>query len=284
MTARFERDYGSSVANTTVDPEAKYDNSMEYDEDGNQVDPRSAPGIKLRYARERAKQKAITAKTGGGDSGKEEHALLPLVGMMSGVFLPFMGPYVLLEKQNLEEIIQKAVSDKTTDQRGDIPVFTSAVNFFVYIKNSFRRCTQLTTGVVLFNLHKEYKAALAKFAKMLLDKMPSPHVSVMAGLNTMGQDKAPPNPRTSVYRIPPGEEETICLVVDTCEYCVDTVEALEELITERLNESFKSNVDLMDSQDEFNDVTSIGLRILVSGLDSRIEPYFKELYSTNWAR
>ena len=53
MTSRLEKDYGSSVDNTTVDPKAKYDNEMEYDEEGNEIDPRSAEGIKLRYARER---------------------------------------------------------------------------------------------------------------------------------------------------------------------------------------------------------------------------------------
>ena len=39
----------------------------------------------------------------------------------------------------------------------------------------------------------------------------------------------------------------------------------------------------MDSQDEFNDVTAVALRVLVSGLESRLEPYFKELTSTNWS-
>lgn len=40
MTAKFEREYGSSVASTTVDKAATYDDGMEYDKDGNEVDPR----------------------------------------------------------------------------------------------------------------------------------------------------------------------------------------------------------------------------------------------------
>ncbi|GMH59891.1 hypothetical protein TrRE_jg13419 [Triparma retinervis] len=286
MTSRLEKDYGSSVDNTTVDPKAKYDNEMEYDEEGNEIDPRSAEGIKLRYARERAKRQSLSDKTGGKQTDKEDHALLPLRGMLSGVFLPFMGPYCQLEKQNLEELLQKAVADTETDQRGDLPVFTSAVSLFVYMKNSIIRGTALTTGVVFFNLYKEYKAALTKYAKVLqTSKMPAPYVpvNVMAGLAAArGEEKVPPNPRTSNYKIPPGEEETVCLAIDTCEYCVDTVEALEDLIKDKIDEGFKANIDLMDSQDDFNDVTSIGLRILVSGLDSRIEPFFKELTSTNW--
>jgi len=66
MTARFERDYGSSVANTTVGETEKleYDERMEYGEDGEVVDPKSAQGIKLRYARERARKASLADKTG----------------------------------------------------------------------------------------------------------------------------------------------------------------------------------------------------------------------------
>eukprot|EP00520_Triparma_pacifica_P006346 CAMPEP_0118656486 /NCGR_PEP_ID=MMETSP0785-20121206/13513_1 /TAXON_ID=91992 /ORGANISM="Bolidomonas pacifica, Strain CCMP 1866" /LENGTH=779 /DNA_ID=CAMNT_0006549345 /DNA_START=237 /DNA_END=2573 /DNA_ORIENTATION=- len=285
MTARLERDYGSSVTNTTVDPKAKYDNAMEYDETGNEIDPRSAEGIKLRYARERAKQKSLSAKTGVDTAeSKEEYALLPLGGMLSGVFLPFMGPYCQLEKQNLDELLQKAVTDTETDQRGDLPVFTSAVNLFVYVKNSITRGTALTTGVVFFNLYKEYKGALQRFSKVLQEKMPAPYVAinVLASLNA-GAEKAPPNPRTSNYKVAQGEEETVCLAIDTCEYCAETIEALEELIKEKVDEGFKDSVDLMDVQDEFFTVSSIALRILVSGLDNRIEPCFKDLVNTNWS-
>ena len=286
MTARLERDYGSSVATTTVDPNRAYDNSMEYDDDGNEIDPRSAQGIKLRYAREKAKQVAIKLKTGDTSPPEEDHALLPLVGMLSGSFMPFMGPYVALEKSNIEELLQKAKEDKATDQRGELPVFTSAVNFFVYIKNSINRCTALTTGVVFFNLYKQYKASLGDYSKMLHSKMPQPFVqnALMAGLaNAGGTDKPPPNPRTSNYKIPPGEEEVVCLAIDTCEYCVDTIDALAELIKDKVDEPFKESIDLMDVQDEFNDVTSVGLRILVSGLESRLDPFFKELSSTSWS-
>ncbi|GMH52959.1 hypothetical protein TL16_g01345 [Triparma laevis f. inornata] len=107
MTSRFERDYGSSVENTTVDKNQTYDADMEYDSDGNTVDPRSARGIKMRYLRERAKKKAIAEKTGDTTPQVDEHALLPIQGMLSGVFHPYMGPYVALERQNLEEQVRR---------------------------------------------------------------------------------------------------------------------------------------------------------------------------------
>ena len=95
----------------------------------------------LRYLRERAKSKAIAEKTGHGVSSEDdgEHALLPLVGILSGVFFPFMGPYVGLERQNIASQIATAVADAELDDRGETPVYASSINLFVYIKNSINR-------------------------------------------------------------------------------------------------------------------------------------------------
>ena len=46
------------------------------------------------------------------------------------------------------------------------------------------------------------------------------------------------------YRIPPDEEVTICHVIDTCEYCADTVEALEDLIRDKIDEKYKDKIDM----------------------------------------
>jgi len=285
MTSKFERDYGSSVKNTTVDANQAYDNDMEYDSDGNPVDPRSAQGIKMRRLRERDKKKALAEKTGDKTPQVDEHALLPIIGILSGVFLPFMGPYVALERQNLEEQLATVVGDKDLDNRGEMPVFTSSINLFVYMKNSINRCCALTNDVVFFNLYKEYKSALISYAKTLLLKIPQPYISSTAMMTAqLRKDKEDPvNPKTASYRLPPGEETTVCHVIDTCEYCVDTIEALEELIKDKIDEKYKETVDMYDEGEEFGEVSSIGLRILISGLENRLEVGFKEFSRTDWS-
>lgn len=92
----------------------------------------------------------------------------------------------------------------------------------------------------------------------------------------------PVNPKMANYRLPSGEETTVCHVIDTCEYCVDTIEALEELIKDKIDESYKDTVDMMDEGDEFGEGTTIALRVLISGLENRLEAGFKEFGRINW--
>ena len=42
--------------------------------------------------------------------------ILPIVGLISGVFDPFMGPYIDLEKRNMEEMLTKAVEEDRVDR------------------------------------------------------------------------------------------------------------------------------------------------------------------------
>ena len=211
--------------------------------------------------------------------------------MLSGCFDNFMAPYVALERQNMPEQLSTTAADATIDTRGELPVFTSSVNLFVYMKNSINRCAMLTTGQTFFNLYKEYKLALNIYCKCLTQKMPQPFVATSSALGNLsnlsnlggGQSANPaPSRAQATYRIPPEGETTVCFVIDTCEYCVDTIEALGELIKGRIDETYKESIDFEDSQDELQDVTSAGLRVLVSGLESKCEPFFKELAYTNW--
>lgn len=42
--------------------------------------------------------------------------VLPVLGLVSGVFDPFMGPYVELERRNMEEMLQKAIEEDQVDR------------------------------------------------------------------------------------------------------------------------------------------------------------------------
>jgi len=85
------------------------------------------------------------------------------------------------------------------------------------------------------------------------------------------------------YRIPPGEEVTVCHVIGTCEYCAETVEALEDLIRDTVDDEFKSKIDMTGQQEAFHEITAKAIRILVSGLDARLEEPLKTMTSMNWA-
>lgn len=154
-------------------------NEVELDAEGNLIDPNSAEGIKRKYAKaardvERGSTTshgapkslfATLSADGEGVTEEVEGSLPAIVGVLSGVFEPFMGPYIAFERRNLDDLITAASRtasspDDDIDRDRKLPVFSTSVNIFVYIKNSIQRCTKFTTGQTFFDLHQEYKLCL----------------------------------------------------------------------------------------------------------------------------
>ena len=52
-------------------------------------------------------------------------------------------------------------------------VYGSSISMFVYIKNSIKRCTALTTGPTFLSLSKEFRTCLQQYAESLKNKCPA---------------------------------------------------------------------------------------------------------------
>lgn len=98
------------------------------DERGQFVDPGSAEGIRRRYDLERAAKacqgpgNALAPSLVVGGTG-----LPRIVALLSSVFDPFMGPYIALERKNLEEMMEKYLREEKVGKDGALPVYTSSV-------------------------------------------------------------------------------------------------------------------------------------------------------------
>jgi hypothetical protein len=127
---------------------------------------------------------------------------------------------------------------------------------------------------------------LKKYAKVLLSKYPSAlsgPAAAIGGLGISGLTAGSSSGIKDIYRIPKGDETLICHVIDTCEYCTETVEALQDLILDKIDEDFKSKIDMSAEEEAFHDVTAKGIKVLVSGLVHRTDQAFKGMYNINWS-
>ena len=190
-----------------------------------------------------------------GRAPTRQESVDPLLGIASSAFDKYMRPYILLEEKSMDGQLVSALEDRAVDTRGNHPVFTSSTKLFVYIKGSITRCTALTKGNTFFLLHKAFKDALTKYSQVLSSKLPAPlpqksgplNMPAVTFANKQNQDT---NPSQMVsYRVPPGEEITVCHVIGTCEYCAETLEALEDLIRDTVDEEFKPKIDMMGTQE-----------------------------------
>ena len=197
------------------------------------------------------------------------HAQRTISGDISGSFDKFMGSYVLLERQNLEELLQRLSKEEDTannderQDRRDNNVYGSSMSMFVFIKNSIKRCTALTNGQTFLSLTNEFKACMQKYTQVLRTRCPQP----------VGQ----------VYRLPVGSEVAICYLINTAEYCSEVIPQLEESIKQRMDPQYASKVDLSTEVDAFVDLMAHSLKVLTSGIMDRLEPGFRVMNSLNVA-
>jgi hypothetical protein len=267
------------------------DNDLEFDDRGRAVPAKSAEGIRIKY--ERRKRAAAPGggggaiDVGGSDSSSGAGPVPPLAGIASSVFDDHMTPYVALEERSMDEQLKAASSDDTVDARGERPVFVSSTNLFIYMKNSMLRCTALTREKTFFLLQRSFQKKLRDYAKVMEKKLPPPLGQGVAKLALVGAGVGASSSAQAgggaAFRIPPGEEVTVCHVINTCEYCADTVEALEDLIRDKIGDKYKDKIDMSEEQGAFQDVTAKSLRVLVSGLEQRLDATMKDISRTNWS-
>mmetsp|Transcript_58744 Transcript_58744/g.65757 ORF Transcript_58744/g.65757 Transcript_58744/m.65757 type:complete len:960 (+) Transcript_58744:102-2981(+) len=213
-----------------------------------------------------------------------------LLGLASSAFDKYMRPYIALEEQSMDEQLASSLEDRTVDTRANHPVFTTSTKLFVYIKGSITRCTALTKGNTFYLLYKAFQDSLRKYSQVLSSKLPPPLPQKSVGplnmppvpfANKQLQENTPAH--IASYRVSNGEEVTVCHVIGTCEYCAETVEALEDLIRDTVDDEFKSKIDMMGQQEEFHEITAKSIHILVSGMENRLETPLKRMISINWA-
>lgn len=131
----------------------------------------------------------------------------------------------------------------------------------MYIKKAIKRCTALTTSTTFFTLAKEFKACLAKYAKILRSKLPPPTA------RTLGE----------------GGEVDVCYIINTAEYCTDTVPQLEDMVKAKIDLSYAESINFSAEADLFHETITAAVKSLVGALEAKFEPALRSMGSFNWA-
>ena len=220
----------------------------------------------------------------------EVDELLSQIGqgtVISPMFDEYMGPYVLLERRNLEAMIRSLASQddaalaakmaaSLADTKGQEKVavhYESAPRMFEAIKGSMKRCIALTTGQPFVSLSKQYRNCIALYANALKSRCPNP-IQAVKGPGQSGLS----------YKISPEDEMVICRVISTAEYCGEVVPQMENLIKEKVHPWLVDKVDLNEQGDIFNDLAAHAVGILVSGVSDKLEEPFKLMRKTDWSK
>jgi len=198
-----------------------------------------------------------------------------LVNCISCEFDRFLGPYVLVERQNLEDMLRRleVEEDQTRENEssrnssdGSAPVYGSSMNMFAFIKGSIKRCTALTNGQTFLSLCKEFKTCLQQYSESLQGRCP---IAQMAS-------------GSPVYKLQPGAEVTMCYLINTAEYCSEVVPQLEGMIQTKIIEKYADKVDFSHEVDMYLDLVAHIVKVLVSGVLERLDISFREMNMRPW--
>lgn len=188
----------------------------------------------------------------------EFDTLPSFIGTISGAFDPYMTSYVSLERNNMAELLENFARKEKVARDGTLPVLASSVDLFVYIRNAVNRCTALSNGQTFFNLQLEFKSCLAQYAREL--KLCHKKIKSLES----------------------NEQEVACTIINTCEYCTDTLPSLSDLIQKKINHAYADAIDFIDEADLFHDVAVDAMKVLVSSMMGIFETHFTTMAGISW--
>jgi len=193
--------------------------------------------------------------------------------MISSCFDPYMELYISQEDRNMAEMLERLANEETwsvPDEESN-KVLSSSTDLIYYFNEARKRCSALTRGQPFFDLFLLFKKYLAGYCAVLAHKIPAEEPPSAGGL-VMSHTRT----------FSEAEEKTLCLIVNTAEYCRNTITQITETVARMVDEKFKSKIDLSTESDAFFDVIARGLKYLVSGFEGKLEPALQAMLKVRW--
>ncbi|XP_052894497.1 vacuolar protein sorting-associated protein 53 homolog isoform X2 [Anopheles moucheti] len=183
-------------------------------------------------------------------------------------------------QQNQQMVVPKEINP------GIIP---NCADLFVFYKKCMVQCMQLSNEKPMYDLVLLFKRYLREYAiKVLEARIPKPQPpntttsSISSSMSLLTKDfqnlstaagqvihnflKEGETPRFSSE-----DMRKICYILATAEYCLETVQQLEDKLKEKIDKQYISKVDLSDEKDVYHRIISNCIQLLVHDLDAACE-------------
>lgn len=228
----------------------------------------------------------------------------PFLCLVSHCFEPHLPIYVDAQDKNLSQLIDQFVDDASKkDSNKDAPphqmaeVFPSAGILFNQYKNCLVQCVQLSTGQPLHLLSCVFQKNLRDYATRVLHnnlpKLGSSAITIgqissqaAAGVRSTASAAAgliQSFLKDEVATYSNSELVTLCSVILTSNYCLETTQQLEKKLKEKIDPQYKIGINLTPEQDLFHCLIVDSIQLLVSHLEALCEQPFSQMVKTGWS-
>ncbi|KAI9723140.1 MAG: Vacuolar protein sorting-associated protein 53 [Chrysothrix sp. TS-e1954] len=183
---------------------------------------------------------------------------------ISEAFEPYLSLWVESQDKYLATLIPKYRSQplRSTDEDfSPALVIPSSTELFQVYRLNLAQCAKLSTGSRLLELSKTFGKYLDQYGQQVLFYF----LGGSAGLQG------------------PSLEDTNT-ILNTADYCYTTCGQLEEKIKARIDEEYKSSVDLQNQADTFMGIAGAAVRAFVRKVEIECEPTWREMRNTGWSK
>jgi len=179
--------------------------------------------------------------------------------IIASCFAPYLEHYTHSENAALLEMMEHYRSQPVV--KSEDGLIASCTDLFYAYRQTMVQFARFSTGKPFLDLGKMFGKHLKSYAEMLMSKLPKEERKVIS------------------------EEEIklVSIVVNTADYCSSTTAQLEEKIMERINEQFRNLVNFSIERDEFVNVTSAGIKILVRGIINCLDGSLYNMTKLSWS-
>lgn len=201
-------------------------------------------------------------------------------GLISSCFEPHFHIFNESQESTIQKLIEQFIDEhqkmiKSTPKSDTSTVYLSSNKLFQQYKSSLVQCVQFTNKSALLDLHEIFKKYLREYAfKVLQIHLFSMNTSGAAGLfqSILRDDNR--------VKIDPS---SVCSVILTADYCLETTQQLEKKLKERIDPLFVPRVDLKPELDIFNELIKTCIELLIQDIESACDSGFTAMIKTNWS-
>lgn len=214
----------------------------------------------------------------------------PFFDLIGICFKPYLDIYTNSVDKNLADILERFGQDSKNSFdpiANESTVFPNCADLFVFFKKCMVQCSQLSNGKPMYDLATIFKKYLREYASRILEykipKMRSSHTSIGTSMSLLTKDLQ--NLSTAAGQVIHSllkEDETLrytkeeivrlCCILTTAEYCLETVEQLEDKLKEKVSPEYVDKIDLSEEKNIFHRIISNCTHLLVQEMENGCEP------------
>lgn len=195
--------------------------------------------------------------------------LSPFLGLIGKCFVAHLKIYVDSIDASLAELLAKFVDDEKEylkASRDETRILNSCPDLFLFYKKSMMQCCQLDRKEILLELTKIFQKYLREYAlKVLINNLPKAEIQSLSSsvqsitrdlqkISTSGliQNFSSLLKEGDLPKFTRMEQNQICCILITAEYCLETTMQLEVKLKEKIDPVLVDQIDLSQEQDSFH--------------------------------